>query len=173
MAVSEQTPVELPKFTEIEDLEADQINWLSGFEHRLQSNPVRYLRTLQFMGTLATKDTIDYGAEMPAIPEDVGVTPQSDIHHYFSARYDTHHMLDGLSTKALREDEKAKMLLTVVKGMTNEVVKTGIQRSIIRANMEAPEARDELRRYNLEFYLWRILESHEAAASVDTQSKTG
>lgn len=146
--------------------------WLERFDRRMHYEPVTFIQNLLDLGARATWRSVELSQRHDgSVPdEDVSMTPQGTIFHYFSHRLDMSHEYDPATEAAMAANQRIIELREQLKSQTSKTVRVGQMTSKVRPDENAPDTRDELRRKHLEFYLLRIISSQLPQA--DTQSAT-
>lgn len=75
---------------------------------------------------------------------------------YFSKRYDLEANFDDATEEALQSDEHHAELQNTLRQKASIYKRKGVMGSFTEANPDAPNARDEIRRHRLAFFIGRV-----------------
>jgi hypothetical protein len=151
--------------------------WIDRFEQEIQESPDVYALAFVNLGEAATPanqrlDSQDFQetkkgrqaelvrqAEVIAPLLEEEIDPDSLIKAFFGSRLDRHVEFDADTQAEIDSDEVYLNLVAVAAGKTSYESHTGMTKTVVRLNIEAPAARDASRRRFLSIYLKRVMNS--------------
>ena len=127
---------------------------IQTIDRNIQRDPESFLSALRELGSMATDSVVDTAELENRIPT-VTRAPAKLIKEFLNNRYDLDSEFDEATERSFGEDKRHLVLVEAVRSKRSATVRTGQMSSMMRANAEAPNARDELRRYKLRRYIAR------------------
>ncbi len=128
---------------------------IETIDRAIHRSPEAFTAAFQNLGEQATANVVDL-ADIDTVVPTASRKPELLIKEFLGNRYDIHSEYDESTETLLAQDATHKELVDSVRSKVSVTVRKGQMSSETRANPEADEARDKLRRYRFGVYLGRV-----------------
>jgi hypothetical protein len=133
-----------------------RVNAVISFQNSISYRPEEYATALEELGPEATADTLDLH-DFTIATRDAIRDPKKKIKEFFAKRGDQVMELDKESDEAIFSTPEFKELSEISQRKTSTLIKKGVFKAEIRANPEAREASNAVRRYIVGAYIGRVV----------------